>query len=181
MAPIAGPHDIRGEELPASLDGRLNGVSAVIYLGYAITAWNREYHLYDSPSEAFRAPYDQVVESLFDSDHEEMDVVTSLPATPQELFTDEFLTRLAHPTGGLADALAANDDSCEWSPGRVPVRLYAGTADRDVTFSNSENCRTDLLMQGARDVKLVNLGETDHFTSAMTALPQVLTWFNMLR
>jgi acetyl esterase/lipase len=180
MAPIAGPHDIRGEEIPASLDGRLNGVSAVIYLGYAMTAWNREYHLYDSPSEAFRAPYDQLAETLFDSDHPEEEVVASLPGTPQELFTDEFLARLANPTGGLAEALAANDDPCEWSPGRVPVRLYAGTADRDVVFSNSESCQDDLVAHGARDVTLVNLGETDHFTSAMTALPQVLTWFNSL-
>lgn len=180
IAGIAGPYDIRGEELPASLDGRLDGTSAVVYLGYAITSWNRTYHLYDTPSEAFRAPYDQVVEDLFDSDHQEADVVAALPATPQELFTDEFLARLANPTGGLAKALAANDNPCAWRP-TVPVRLYAGTADRDVVFSNSENCQEELKANGTQDTKLVNLGPTDHFTSAMTALPKVLTWFNTLR
>jgi acetyl esterase/lipase len=180
LAPIAGPLDIRGQELPAALDGRLDGVSAVVYLGYAITAWNRVYHLYDSPSEAFRAPYDQVVERLFDSDHQEMDVVTSLPGTPSELFTDEFLARLAHPTGTLADLLAENDAPCDWRP-RVPVRLYAGTADRDVVPANSESCQADLVARGTRDTKLVDTGETDHFTTAMVALPQVLAWFTTLR
>jgi hypothetical protein len=172
IAAIAGPYDIRGEELPAALDGRLDGVSAVVYLGYAMTAWNRSQKLYDSPSEAFRAPYDQVADSLFDSDHQEMDVVMALPSTPQELFTDEFLARLEHPTGALAEVLAANDDPCRWRPS-VPVRLYAGTADRDVVFSNAESCESDLRARGARDVRLVNVGDVDHFGSAVVALPEI--------
>jgi hypothetical protein len=172
IAAIAGPYDIRGEELPAALDGRLDGVSAVVYLGYAITAWNRSQKLYDSPSEAFRAPYDEVVESLFDSDHQEAEVVTSLPGTPRELFTDEFLARLAHPAGALADVLAENDDPCRWRP-RVPVRLYAGRADRDVVFSNAQSCETDLRANGTRDVRLVDLGDVDHFGSAVAALPRI--------
>lgn len=180
VAGIAGPYDIRGQELPAALDGRLNGISATLYLGYAITAWHRVHPLYDSPSEAFRAPYDEVVESLFDTHHEELDVVTALPHTPRELFTDEFLARLAHPTGALAEALAANDDPCEWRP-RVPVRLYAGTADQDVVYDNAESCQSDLVARGTRDSQVVNLGPVDHFTSAMLALPRVLAWFDTLR
>lgn len=147
-------------------------MSAVVYLAYAITAWNRSQRLYDSPSEAFRAPYDQVVDLLFDSDHQEVDVVTSLPGTPRELFTDEFLALLEHPAGALAEVLAANDDPCRWRP-TVPVRLYAGTADRDVVFSNAESCETDLRAHGARDVRLVDVGDVDHFGSAMAALPRI--------
>jgi hypothetical protein len=179
IAGIAGPYDIRGQELPAALDGRLDDISAMIYLGYAMTSWNRTYHLWDSPSEAFRAPYDQLAETWFDSDHTEESVVAAFPSTPRELFTDEFLARMAHPTGALAKALADNDDPCDWRP-TVPVRLYAGTADRDVVFDNSQSCASDLRARGTRDVTLVNVGATDHFTTAMTALPQVLTWFNTL-
>jgi acetyl esterase/lipase len=177
MAGIAGPYDMRGEEIPAALDGRLDGISATMYLGYAITAWNRVHKLYDSPSEVFRAPYDQVVEELFDSDHEERDVFATLPGTPQELLTDEFLARLAHPTGALAEVIAANDDPCDWRP-RVPVRLFAATGDRDITFANSSSCLADLKAHGTRDVSLVDVGAVDHFTSATVALPQVLAWFN---
>jgi acetyl esterase/lipase len=180
IAGIAGPYDIRGQEMPAALDGRLDGISANMYLGYAITAWNRVHKLYDSPSEAFRAPYDKVVEAMFDSDHEEADVVAALPHTPQELLTDEFQAQIAHPTGALAEVLDANDDPCEWRP-RVPVRLYAGEADRDVVLANSQSCLSDLKANGTRDVTLVNMGDVDHFTSGAEALPQVLTWFNTQR
>lgn len=176
IAGIAGPYDIRGQELPAALDGRLDGVSATVYLAYAITAWNRIYHLYDSPAEVFRAPYDQVADSLFDSDHRESEVVTALPHTPRELFTDEFLARLADPADALAGVLAANDDPCEWRP-RAPVRLYAGTGDRDVVFANSTSCQADLRAHGTRDSQVVNVGPVDHFTSAKLALPQALAWF----
>ena len=172
IAAIAGPYDIRGQELPAALDGRLDSVSATFYLGYAITAWNRVHRLYDSPSAAFRAPYDQVVESLFDGNHQEEDVIRALPSTPQELFTDEFLALLARPTGALADLLAEIDDPCQWRP-RVPVRLYAGRADRDVVFANAESCETDLRAHGTRDVRLVDFGETDHVGSVIAALPEI--------
>ena len=47
IAAIAGPHAIRREELPAALDGRLDGVSASLYLGYAMTSWDRFYPLYE--------------------------------------------------------------------------------------------------------------------------------------
>jgi len=180
IAGIAGPYDIRGEELPAALDGRLDGVSAVIYLGYAITTWHRSHQLYDLPSEAFRAPYDKIVTGLFGGSHSEDDIAAALPGTPRELFTDEFLANLAHPTGGLKRVLEANDNPCEWRP-TAPVRLYAGTADRDVVLSNSASCEADLVATGTRDVRLVNLGAVDHFGSAKVALPQVLTWFDTLR
>lgn len=171
VAAIAGPLDIRGQELPAALDGRLDGVSATVYLAYAITAWNRYYPLYDSPSEAFRAPYAAQVEALFDGSHQEADVVAALPHTPRELFTDEFLARLANPTGVLAEVLSDNDDPCDWRP-RVPVRLYAGTADRDVVYANSESCQEQL-----GRAELVDMGPVDHFTSAHRALPGIATWF----
>lgn len=179
-AAIAGPHDIRGEELPAALDGRLDGVSAVLYLGYAMTAWNRYYPLYSTPSEAFRAPYDQIAEEMFNGNHPEEEVIAALPGTPQELFTDSFLAKMANPTGALQDVLRSNDNPCDWRP-RTPVRLYAGTKDRDVVYSNSENCQTQLKANGAKDARLINAGEVDHFGSAMTSLPQILKWFNTIR
>lgn len=178
-AAIAGPHDIRGEELPAALDGRLDGVSAVLYLGYAMTAWNRYYPLYNSPSEAFRSPYDQVAEELFNGNHPEEEIIAGLPGTPQELFTDEFLAKMATPTGALQEVLESNDNPCDWRP-RTPVRLYAGTADRDVVYSNSENCQTQLKANGAKNTTLINAGDVDHFGSAVASLPQILKWFNTI-
>ena len=179
VASISGPLDIRGAELPAAFDGRLDGPSAAFYLGYAMVAWNRVYHLWDSPAEAFRAPYDGMMDTLFDSEHPEEEIFAALPATPEDLFTPGFLAWLHAPDGVLADVLARNDDACRgWRP-RVPVRLYTSTGDRDVTIANTLNCRDQLTASGGR-ATIVNLGELDHFTTGATAVPQVLAWFTSL-
>ncbi|MER7078082.1 Alpha/beta hydrolase family protein [Saccharopolyspora kobensis] len=168
---VAGPHDIAGTELPGVLDGRVDPRSAVLYLGYVVTSWNRAYHLYDSPSEAFQAPYDQTVEALFDGTHSYPEILQGLPATPQELLRPEMFQKLLHPTGKFAEAFRANDGLCaRWAP-EVPVRLYHGTEDVDVPFANSERCRESM---GA---ELVNAGPLDHNGTAFAAIPQVADWF----
>ncbi|MDA3649983.1 lipase family protein [Saccharopolyspora indica] len=169
---VAGPHDIAGTELPGALDGRVDPRSAVLYLGYVVTSWNRAYHLYDSPSEAFQAPYDQTVEALFDGTRTYPEILQGLPATPQELLKPEMLQRLLHPTGNVAEAFEANDGLCaRWAP-EVPVRLYHGTEDVDVPFANSERC------QEAMGAELVNAGPLDHNGTAFAAIPQVAGWFS---
>jgi hypothetical protein len=99
-----------------------------------------------------------------------------MPDSPAGLFTDAFLAQLAPPTGTLRRAFAANDEPCSWRP-RVPVRLYAGTADREVTFANSVSCQHDLAARGVR-APLVNVGPVDHHPSGRRSLPLVLAWFD---
>ncbi len=177
LAPIAGPHDIRGQEVPAALDGRLEGRTAAFYLSYAMISWNRTYPIYTSPAQVFRAPYDRLAEDLFDGTHTEEEIFAALPDSPAQLFTGPFLARLTKPTGTLRQAFAANDDACTgWRP-QAPVRLYAGTADRDVVYANSESCQRSLATNGTY-ARLINLGDVDHFESGRLALPQVLAWFN---
>ncbi|MER7013361.1 lipase family protein [Saccharopolyspora sp. NPDC000359] len=170
---VAGPHDIAGTELPAALDGRVDPRSAVVYLGYFVTSWNHAYHLYDSPSEAFRAPYDQTAEALFDGTHSFPEILQGLPSTPQELLQPEMLQKLSHPTGELAEAFAANDQLCaQWAPD-VPVRLHHGTEDTDVPFANSVRCQEAL---GER-AELVDVGPLDHTGAALASIPQLASWF----
>jgi hypothetical protein len=176
LAAISGPHDIRGAELPAALDGRLDGVSATFYLGYAMVSWNRRYHLWDDPAEVFRPPYAAMMDRLFDNDTQEADIVAALPATPRELFTRPFLELLSHPSGRLAQVLAREDTACRgWRPD-VPVRLYTASGDRDVAIANTLHCRDQFAAHGTR-ATVVDLGDHDHFTTGRLAVPKVLAWF----
>lgn len=179
IASLNGPLDIRGAELPAVFDGRLDGRSATFYLGYVMVAWHRQYGLWDSPAEAFQAPYDRTIETLFDGEHREEDIFAALPATPEELFTPEYVAKLKHPTGELRRIVATNDQACrDWRP-RVPVRLFTSTGDRDVAIENTENCAAQLSESGAR-ARVVNLGDVDHFTAGRTAVPLTLEWLDGL-
>ncbi|MFC5823078.1 hypothetical protein [Nonomuraea insulae] len=177
VAPISGPYHVRRAELPALLGGRLEPHSATFYLAYWTVSMNRLHHLYDSPSEVFRDPG---VEKLFDGSHDFDEIVAGLPATPRDLVTAAYLKRVAKPSGAVLRATEANDGTCaDWRAG-VPVRLFAGHGDKDVAFANSRLCLGELRASGVR-VKLTDVGDVDHTTSALRSLPQVLDWFGDLR
>ncbi|MEU6198855.1 hypothetical protein [Streptomyces sp. NPDC047061] len=176
LAPVSGPYDVRRAEIPAMfLTGGMDPAEAAFYMGYWTVSMNRLHHLYDSPSEVFRAPYDTFVEGLYDGEHTEESIAAELPDSPAELLTPQYVRRLLHPTGALLAALRDNDTTCQWHPD-VPVRLYAAEGDRDAVFANALHCRRQLRAHGA-DVPLVDVGDTDHVGSVIRAIPQVLDWF----
>ena len=84
-----GRSDVRGQEVPAALDGRLEGRTAAFYLSYAMISWNRTYPIYTSPAEVCGAPYDRLVEDLFDGTHTEEEIFTALPDSPAQLFAPD--------------------------------------------------------------------------------------------
>lgn len=178
LAPVAGPYDLTGEEVPALYDGRVNDISGLFYVSYFLVAQNRLHPLYSDPSEAFRAPYDERVEALFDGEHQEEDVVTQLPGSVKELLTPEFYERLRHPDGALLTALKSQDDSCDWKP-KVPVRLYASAGDTDVPIGNARSCAADLAAHGVR-APVLDQGAVDHFGSFKKGGPKAVAWFDRL-
>lgn len=178
LAPVAGPYDLRGAEIPALLDGRVNDISGVFYMSYFLTAQNRLHPVYDNPAEAFRQPYAGYVEELFDTRHTEEDIVTKLPGSVKELLTDGFYERLRHPDGGLLAALEAQDGTCDWKPD-VPVRLHSAAGDTDVPIANSLSCAADLARNGVT-APVVDHGKADHNGSFKLAGPQIVRWFDTL-
>jgi acetyl esterase/lipase len=176
LAPISGPYDVSGT-FSTALTGQIN--LATTYLAYLVVAWNRLHTLYASPVDAFRAPYHQTVETLFDGAHPPEEVLGQLPATLDELFTPQFLAGLRNPAGALRQALEEADATCDWRPS-VPVRLYGSSGDRDVPIANASRCQLRLRAQGV-EADLVDLGEAEHGASVALGLPRVLELFNALR
>jgi hypothetical protein len=182
VAPISGPYDLLGAQLPAALDptGPLDPKFAAFYLAYWVVATNHFHRLYASPQRVFRAPYDKTVPNLDNGWHSDEQVLAGLPATPQQLFTTAFLRRLAHPTGEILRLARADDTTCtSWVP-RAPVRLYAAHGDEQVYYLNSVDCQRALSAHG-RQVPLIDLGDLGHFASGHAGLPRALAWFEQLR
>lgn len=176
LSAISGPYAIREAQTPAALDGGVSPRSAVVYLAYWLTAMNPIYGLYDHPTEAFRQPYADRVESLFDGYHDVLSVGTGLPAAPAELLTDRFLAWARQPTGPALRAVTESDGTCEWTTD-APVRLYVSTADRSVAAANTDHCLRSL--RGPR-VERVDLSPMDHGATGRAGLVQTLAWFDQL-
>ncbi|MGW4896103.1 lipase [Kitasatospora sp. NPDC004240] len=185
LAPVSGAYDFGGAELPALLDGRLETKSSVLYAAYTLVAFQRLHHLYDSPGEVFRAPYDSTVEALFDGAHTGEQLMRGTPGTLDALLTEHGRELLAHPTGPLAAALRTTDAVCtDWAP-RAPVRLYMAAGDEQAVTANTDHCRTALLGNGV-GAPVVDLGAIDyhgsrHLGSNVAATSAIVRWFGELR
>ncbi|MET3984151.1 alpha/beta hydrolase [Streptomyces sp. PvR034] len=179
LAPMAGPYDIAGAELPGLTDGRIDPLTGVFYLSYYLTAQNKLHRLYADPAEVFKAPYASTLEGLFDGSHTEEEVVAGLPATLDGLLTPAWAEQVRHPSGAFAAAIAANDDACDWKPA-APVRLYAAAGDRDVPIANARSCAADLARHGVRAPVVDQGAGTDHRGTAVRSAPQVVRWFDAL-
>ncbi|MFH8407350.1 hypothetical protein ACH4FX_21535 [Streptomyces sp. NPDC018019] len=176
LAPVAGPFDLSGFEAAAADD---KVVRSSLYLAYFVIAWNRLYGLYDTPGQAFRAPYDKTVETLFDGDHKASEIAAALPATSKELFTAEFLDKIRNPTGKLRQRLKALDTTCDWRPD-VPVHLYHARGDKDIAFENARHCQRQLSANGAVH-RLTDVGDLDHNATVRAALPLIVRQFDAVR
>lgn len=173
LAPVSGPFDLSAFEAAAA-DDRIE--KSGLYLAYFVTAWNKAYGLYRSPGEAFRAPYDQKVEGLFDGDHTTEQLVAELPSTARDLFTEDFLNKIRHPSGVLKDRLRPMDHTCDWRPD-VPVTIFHGRGDKDVDFSHAGYCSAQLTRNGA-DNRLTDVGDYEHTESMRQALPRIIRFFD---
>lgn len=180
LAPFSGPYDLAGAELPGIFNGQLDPPVAPFYLSYILTSWNRLYHLYSAPSQAFQQPWAERVQQLFDGSHQDQQVFATLPALSR-LLTPAYLQLIRHPTGKFLRALDANSTCAGWTP-RVPVRLYAASGDSQATPVNSVNCLQAIRARGG-DASLIGLGSVGrfgvagHFVSAFLALPKIVRWF----
>ncbi|WP_246102609.1 alpha/beta hydrolase family protein [Streptomyces piniterrae] len=176
LAPVGGPFDLDGSELPGMFDGRVDPQSAVFYISFFLTSQNRLHlhPLYNHPGEVFRAPYADYIEDLFDGSHPAEDIAGKLPGRLEDLLTDTWYKKLQHPSGALLEALRANDRTCDWTPGRgVRITLYTATGDRDVPIADSQSCARELAQHGATP-KIVDQGaDADHSTSFFRSVPYI--------
>jgi hypothetical protein len=122
LAPISSPLDLAGAELPGVFNGQVAAVAAPYYLGYVLTSWNPLYHLYSSPSRAFRQPYAARVQGLFDGSYQDQQVLAALPPLSR-LLTPAYLRLLRHPPGS---SCARSTPTAPASAGR-PWYRYACT------------------------------------------------------
>ncbi|MGP8302185.1 alpha/beta hydrolase family protein [Streptomyces inhibens] len=174
LAPVGGPYDLDGSELPGMFDGRIDPQSAVFYISFFLTAQNRLHPLYKDPSEVFRAPYADRVEDLFDSDHPAEEIAGKLPSRLEDLLTDAWYAKLRHPSGALLETLRANDRTCDWKPDRgVRITLYSASGDRDVPIANTRSCAKELADRGAKATVVDQGADADHNTSFLRSEPSI--------
>ncbi|HET6508715.1 MAG TPA: lipase family protein [Baekduia sp.] len=175
VASISGPLALEQVELPAILDGRLDGRISGLNVANLLFAWGRVYPgLQPAPATAFAPPYAARLARLFDGRHADGAILGAMPSRVTRLLTPTALARLRAPSGPLLTALRDADAVCDWAP-RARMALFAARADSAVAYNDSTACADALAAHGARP-RVVDLGHLDHFPSMFAGVPRALAW-----
>jgi hypothetical protein len=164
------------------LRGELDTKVSVAYTAYLLVAWNRLHHLYDSPSEVFRAPYDTTVEPLLDGDHTGQLLMIGIPDTVDALLTGRGVGLLRHPSPSFASALHIADGvRTGWVPD-VPIRLFVMPGDDQAATGNTERCARPFHTSGVpasvAQLPTATYEGSTHLGSNVIATAEIIRWFS---
>jgi len=146
-----------------------------------LASYQSIYHFAGSFSEVLRSPYDMMLPSLLDGQHDGSDIDQAMgTSVPYTLLRPEFLAAFKNdPNHPLRQVLRAND-LYDWAP-RAPMQMYHCGGDQDVLFANSQVAYNSFIRHGSTQVQLLG-GSTDldHGSCAPISLLAAKIWFDTL-
>lgn len=174
-APMSGPYDMSGTQLPTGM--AQEEYSNPAYLAYTLLAWQQTYgNIFVDLSEIFQEPYASGLPAMFDGE------------TPGAVINDY----LAGPTadivqeGALAGLMAEDhpffiaaqdNDLYQWVP-ESPVQMYYCTMDEQVFYENALVAEAWMTDNGSVTVSTVNGGPLTHGGCALLAILGGTVWIN---
>ena len=145
------------------------------YLAYVLMSYNTSYGWNRPFSEFYREPYASRLNGLLNGQHSGGSINRQLTTQTRELFSDKFMAELkGNGEQALKQALAENS-FLDWVP-QSPTRLYHGTADDIVPFSNSEQVYKRMKAAGAPNLTLVPIKDGTHGSSFLPMLADLVPW-----
>jgi hypothetical protein len=170
-AAVAGPYDLAGISVPYAIENEHS-----LYLGFVARAYARYYR---QPLESIiRTGYEPVLIQLFNGEHDADDIEAALPASPRDLFNDEFLHALENgKSNWFIDALRENE-AYAWAP-HAQLRLYYGERDNRVSPKDAKRFYAHARAHNG-NIELISVGERDHTETALHAVPSIRKWFDAI-
>jgi hypothetical protein len=173
-ASVSGAQNLRTVSFPVALAG--GSPNHPVYLAYLARGYSARY---GRPLESVLTPAAAAqVREVFDTPHAPGEVMARLPRRPRQMFNAEVLSAFDNNTAHwFLDALAANETS-HFTP-RAPIRLYYGTADRDVVPAEALQTAAEMQDRGA-EAFAVKVGDVDHDAIMLQAAPLIFRWLGEL-
>ena len=174
-APMSGPYDMSGTQLPAGMVQEQYSNPA--YLAYILLAWQQTYgNIFVDLSEIFQEPYASGLPAMFDGETPGVMINDYLAGPTVDIVQEGALEGLMaedHPF-----FIAAQDnDLYQWVP-ESPVQMYYCTLDEQVFYDNALVAEAWMNDNGATQVTTVNGGPLNHGGCALLAILGGTVWIN---
>lgn len=167
-----------GYDLTSMLSGIASGqpYSYPAYLAYVLMGYSQTNNWQRPLSEIFQEPYASRLPSLFDGSKGGSSINQGLTTDVKKLFTPAFFSGLQDGNKELALKQALKSNSLlDWTP-QSPTKLYHGTADQIVPFSNSKITYEAFKARGTAKVELISIQGGTHGSSIVPMLQSVIPW-----
>jgi hypothetical protein len=165
-APMSGPYDLESTAR-TMLEQNPDYHMSAVYTAYLTATFDTVYRMAPKLSELVAPPNDAIAAHLRDG------VATSaelgqLPTHPQAVLRTDLVTAMLADRDHPYWRAARDNNTYDWTP-KAPLRMYYGTADRDVYPANALTAESKMKANGARNVAAVNVGPLDHAGAVLPA------------
>ncbi len=143
---------------------------------YLLHAYNQTNDWSRPLTDFFQEPYASKLPTLLNGTTNGFTINEQLPMDTKKLFSLDFYEGLK--TDGhevqLKQALL-NNSFISWAP-QSPTRLYHGTADEIIPYSNSQKTYDRFVAQGAKQTELIPIKQGNHESTYAPMMQSVLPW-----
>jgi len=172
VAPSSGPYDLKGM---CDTIFQADNYSTPAYIGYFLTAYNEIYE-WDELDDFFAAPYDAMMQGLFDGTQTWETIINQLPESLPELMNPTFAPAyLNGGQAGLKNALVENT-LLDWTP-QTPLHFFHGDADQIVPIQNAHTALERFTTIGANNIQLTTIPGGTHASAGPAAIVGTIEWF----
>ncbi len=147
------------------------------YLAYVISAYETWYNWTEPLSTFFQEPYASKIPGLLDGSKSSTEINNELTEVVGEYLQPDMINNFNSDArySELKQALVDNSLT-DWVPA-APVRMYHGTDDITVPFSNSEATFEKLKENGAGDnLQFIPIEGADHSSGFLPMFKEVVLW-----
>jgi alpha-beta hydrolase superfamily lysophospholipase len=155
-----------------------NYYSYPAYLAFIIQSYNTVYDWNQSYSYFFNEPYASLLDTLLKGDKEGAYINKKLTTRMDSLFHPVFYATLKGSGEMTFKKVLADNSLTNWKPSS-PIRLYHGTADEVIPYSNSEQTLRKLKENGASNIELYPVQDGNHGSSMLPMIESVFPWFEL--
>ena len=175
-APMSGPYDMSGTQLPYGIEQE--EYSNPAYLAYLLFAWQQTYgNLYADLDEIFQEPYASDLLGYFDGETAGAAINNYLAGPTVDIVQPGALDDIMEEGHPFFLALQDND-VYEWVP-ESPLQMYYCTQDEQVFYDNALVAEAWMNDNGSTEVSAVNGGPLDHGGCALLSILGGTVWINM--
>ena len=174
VAPLSGPYDMSGTQLPWILGDPFYTQPAYIF--YILKGWNEVYgSLFESFADICQEPYAAMLDTMLNGEHSGTAINALCPEDWTTMLLPGVMDTMTTANSTLLD-VAAQNDVHNWTPA-MPLHMRYCTEDEEVWFQNAVSAYDWMSAAAAPDVEAFNLGGFNHNDCALSAITTSVLWF----